>query len=70
MIDFYKVREEVEDYSSGICCDVNAAASHLPEKVVDKIAQAFIDGLSESEERLPEYNDVLKGMCEYLQGEN
>lgn len=69
-MDFEKVREAVEDYASEICSDVNAPASHLPERVVDWIAQAFIDDyLDEGEERLPDYNDVLKGMCDYLQEE-
>lgn len=69
-MDFKKVREAVEDYTSGICSDVNAPASHLPERVVDWIAQAFIDDyLDEGDERLPDYNDVLKGMCDYLQEE-
>ena len=69
-MNFEKVREAVEDYTSGICSDVNAPASHLPERVVDWIAQAFVDDyLDEGEERLPDYNDVLKGMCDYLQEE-
>ena len=69
-MNFEKVRETVEDYAAGICSDVNAPASHLPERVVDWIAQAFMnDYLDEGEERLPDYNDVLKGMCDYLQEE-
>lgn len=69
-MNFEIVREAVEDYTSGICSDVNAPASHLPERVVDWIAQAFInDYLDEGEERLPDYDDVLKGMCDYLQEE-
>lgn len=67
-MNFEKVRETVEDYAAGICSDVNAPASHLPERVVDWITQAFMDDyLDEGEERLPDYNDVLKGMCDYLQ---
>ena len=69
-MNFEIVREAVEKYAAGICSDVNAPASHLPERVVDWIAQAFInDYLDEGEERLPDYNDVLKGMCDYLQEE-
>lgn len=69
-MDFEQVREAVEDYTSGICSEVYAPASHLPERVVDWIAQAFIDDyLDEGEERLPDYNDVLKGICDYLQEE-
>ena len=69
-MNFEKIRETVEDYTSGICFDANAPASHLPERVVDWITQAFMDDyLDEGEERLPDYNDVLKGMCDYLQEE-
>ena len=60
----------VEEISAGICSDVNAPASHLPEKVVDWITETFIsDYLEKGENRLPEVNDVLKGICDYLQEE-
>lgn len=69
-MNFEKIREVVEYYTARICSDVNAPASHLPERVVDWIAQAFMDDyLDEGEERLPDYNDILKGMCDYLQEE-
>lgn len=69
-MDFEKVREKVEEYTSNICSDVTAPASHLPERVVDWIAQAFIDDyLDDDEDMVPDYNAVLRGMCDYLQEE-
>lgn len=66
--DFYRIRAVVEDLASDICVRVDAPATHLPEKVVDWIAQAFLDDyLDKGETRLPESDDVLKGMCDYLQ---
>ena len=69
-INSEEIRTAVEEISAGICSDANAPASHLPEKVVDWITETFIsDYLEEGENRLPEVNDVLKGMCDYLQEE-
>lgn len=69
-INSEEIRAAVEEISAGICSDVNAPASHLPEKVVDWITETFIsDYLEKGENRLPEVNDVLKGICDYLQEE-
>lgn len=69
-INSEEIRTAVEEISAGICSDVNAPASHLPEKVVDWITETFIsDYLEKGENRLPEVNDVLKGICDYLQEE-
>lgn len=68
-MDKDRIREEIEEQASVICCKYNAYATNLPETVVDWMTDRFMDDYSEEEytDRFPDECDVIKYLCCYIQ---
>ena len=63
------IYEEFEEIASEICMKYNADASCFPESVIDSMTDDFIARYVDGEtDRLPDEWDVIKAMCNYIQG--
>lgn len=68
-MDKDRIREEIEEQASEICCEYNADATNLPETVVDWMTDRFMDDYSDEEDTdcIPDKCDVIKYLCCYVQ---
>ena len=66
-MDRQMIYEEIDEIAREICVRYSVHSIALPDKVLDWITDVFMDDyLDTDENRLPNTEDVIKGICNYL----